>query len=101
MKMKSLMSSLFVLSFISMVLLLLLLQSSTVMSVDCNVNELSSCADPISTGVATPDMECCSKLKEQEQCLCQYKNNPLFESFVNSPNAKKVADACNVTFTSC
>ncbi|KAH7658429.1 Bifunctional inhibitor/lipid-transfer protein/seed storage 2S albumin protein [Dioscorea alata] len=95
------MKPLFVLSFISMVLLLLLflLQSSTVMSVDCNVGELICCADPISTGVAT--QQCCSKLKEQEPCLCQYKNNPFFGGYVNSPNAKKVAQCCGVPFPSC
>ncbi|KAH7658428.1 Bifunctional inhibitor/lipid-transfer protein/seed storage 2S albumin protein [Dioscorea alata] len=100
MKMKPLMSSLFVLSFISMVLLLLL-QSSTVMSVDCNVLELISCTGPISTGETTPDSVCCSKLKEHEPCFCQYKNNPFYSSYVNSPNATKVAETCGVSFPSC
>ncbi|KAM0933093.1 putative bifunctional inhibitor/plant lipid transfer protein/seed storage helical [Dioscorea sansibarensis] len=99
--MKPLMSSLFVVSLMSMILLLLLLllQSSTVMSVDCNVAELSPCAGPISTGVATT--QCCNKLKEQKPCLCQYAKNPAFAGYIKSPNAKKVANSCGLSFPSC
>ncbi|KAH7658427.1 Bifunctional inhibitor/lipid-transfer protein/seed storage 2S albumin protein [Dioscorea alata] len=97
--MKPLMSFLFIVSLISMILLLL--QSSPVISVTCRVAELSPCAGPILAGNSTIPAQCCSKLKEQQPCLCQYKKNPAYSAFVNSPNAKKVAKSCGVSIPSC
>ncbi|XP_057809419.1 non-specific lipid-transfer protein 2-like [Salvia miltiorrhiza] len=70
-------------------------------AVTCTATELISCLGPITTGEA-PSAECCAKLKEQQPCFCQYINNPQYKPYFDSPNAKKLADACKVTIpTNC
>lgn len=68
-------------------------QTRVTMAVTCNTLELSQCASAI-TSSTPPTAECCSKLKEQEACLCEYVKDPNMQNLVNSPNAKKVADTC-------
>lgn len=49
-----------------------------------------------------PSPNCCTKLKEQEPCLCEYAKNPLFKQYVEySPNAKSVMEKFNVPPPSC
>ncbi|KAL6973573.1 hypothetical protein U1Q18_027758, partial [Sarracenia purpurea var. burkii] len=72
----------------------------SVSAVTCNVQELSSCASAISTGGA-PSKLCCTKIKEQNPCLCQYIKNPNLRTFVSSPNAQKVAKTCGVPKPKC
>ncbi|KAL1566629.1 Bifunctional inhibitor/lipid-transfer protein/seed storage 2S albumin superfamily protein [Salvia divinorum] len=70
-------------------------------AVVCNANELAVCAGPFLTG-SKPSVNCCSKLKEHQPCFCQYIKNPAFKQYIESPNAGKVATACNVTIpTNC
>ncbi|KAJ9173041.1 hypothetical protein P3X46_016217 [Hevea brasiliensis] len=69
-------------------------------AVTCNVAQLSSCLPAISSSTA-PSSACCSKLREQKPCLCGYLKNPNLKQYVNSPGAKKVANACGVTLPSC
>ncbi|XP_011097163.1 non-specific lipid-transfer protein 2 [Sesamum indicum] len=66
----------------------------------CNPVELSPCLAAIS-GSQPPSAECCSKLKEQVPCFCDYVKNPVFKPYVDSPNAKKVAATCGVAFPTC
>ncbi|KAL0461993.1 UNVERIFIED_CONTAM: Non-specific lipid-transfer protein 2 [Sesamum latifolium] len=66
----------------------------------CNPVELSPCLGAIS-GSQPPSEECCSKLKEQEPCFCDYIKNPIFKPYIDSPNAKKVAATCGVAFPKC
>ncbi|XP_073119604.1 non-specific lipid-transfer protein 2-like [Henckelia pumila] len=68
-------------------------------AVDCEVWELSPCKAAVE-GSGVPSAECCVKMKEQEPCLCLYFRirNPLAEFYFKSPNGRKVAAACGVTF---
>ncbi|KAK8626969.1 hypothetical protein V6N13_134598 [Hibiscus sabdariffa] len=60
----------------------------------CDLLRLGPCT-PALVSVA-PSTECCSKLKEQQPCLCEHLKNPAFGQFVKNPNSKKVAAICNV-----
>ncbi|KAL8157495.1 non-specific lipid-transfer protein 2-like [Apium graveolens] len=75
---------------------------TTAAAVTCNAVELSPCANAITSATTTPTPICCSKLKEQTPCLCNYMKNPFLQKFINSPNARKVADTCGTPFpTTC
>ncbi|XP_030537130.1 non-specific lipid-transfer protein 2-like [Rhodamnia argentea] len=69
-------------------------------AVTCRPIELSSCVSAI-TSATPPSTLCCSKIKEQRPCLCQYLRNPNLKKFVNSPNARKVASTCGTPFPKC
>ncbi|KAJ9550323.1 hypothetical protein OSB04_014368 [Centaurea solstitialis] len=72
----------------------------TTAAVTCVVTELAPCAAAISSS-SPPSQQCCSKIKEQRPCLCQYLKNPSLRGYVNSPNAKKVATTCGVPIPKC
>uniref|UniRef100_A0A7N0V5B3 Bifunctional inhibitor/plant lipid transfer protein/seed storage helical domain-containing protein n=1 Tax=Kalanchoe fedtschenkoi TaxID=63787 RepID=A0A7N0V5B3_KALFE len=69
-------------------------------SVVCSPLQLVSCL-PSFTSSAPPTPQCCSKLKEQEPCLCSYIKNPAFAKYINNPNAKKVLQVCQVPIPKC
>ncbi|KAI0488919.1 hypothetical protein KFK09_028758 [Dendrobium nobile] len=79
---------------------LLLSYAPTAMPLTCSPSQLSSCAGPILNGTP-PSSTCCSNLKAQQPCFCQYRNNPALSPYINSPNARKVATYCNVSIPSC
>ncbi|XP_061357752.1 non-specific lipid-transfer protein 2-like [Gastrolobium bilobum] len=83
-----------------MVTLLLVAQTELSMAVTCNALQLSACASAI-TSSNPPTSVCCTKLKEQRPCLCQYLKDPNLKKLVNSPNARKVADTCGSPFPTC
>ncbi|KAF7132498.1 hypothetical protein RHSIM_Rhsim09G0104000 [Rhododendron simsii] len=70
------------------------------MAATCNPMELSPCAVAI-ISAKPPTAACCSKLKDQRPCLCQYLKDPKLQKFINSPNANKVATTCGSPFPSC
>nr|WOE53366.1 non-specific lipid-transfer protein type 2 [Citrullus colocynthis] len=70
-------------------------------AVTCSPLELSSCAGAISSPSSEPPSTCCSKLKEQQPCLCGYIRNPSLRPYVQSPGAKAVASKCGVPFPRC
>ncbi|KAI5677463.1 hypothetical protein M9H77_08413 [Catharanthus roseus] len=84
------------------VLLLFLagIEVSKVEAVTCNPIQLSPCAKAI-TSATTPSPICCTKIKEQRPCLCNYMKNPNLQKFINSPNARKVASSCGTPFPRC
>ncbi|XP_030461152.2 non-specific lipid-transfer protein 2-like [Syzygium oleosum] len=69
-------------------------------AVTCAATELSSCLSAI-TSSAAPSALCCSKLREQRPCLCGYIKDPNLQQYVTSPNAKRVARTCGVTYPTC
>nr|GMD27693.1 non-specific lipid-transfer protein 2-like [Ipomoea batatas] len=83
-----------------MVVLVLGLMEATE-AVGCNPLQLTPCANAISSSTTPPTAECCSRLKEQKNCLCGYLKDPKLRRFVASPNAKKVAIACGSPFPNC
>ncbi|GJN15130.1 hypothetical protein PR202_gb02022 [Eleusine coracana subsp. coracana] len=67
----------------------------------CTPMQLTPCA-PAIVGNAPPSPACCSKLKvHPATCFCQYKRDPNMKRYVNSPNGKKVFDACRVALPRC
>ncbi|KAF7819907.1 non-specific lipid-transfer protein 2-like [Senna tora] len=84
--------------FTLMVLLLSEVQVS--MALTCSPVQLSSCVSAI-TSSSPPSKLCCSKIKEQKPCLCQYLKNPNLKKFVDSPNARKVANTCGTPYPRC
>ncbi|WVZ59546.1 hypothetical protein U9M48_009671 [Paspalum notatum var. saurae] len=66
----------------------------------CNAAELVVCAPAIISGAA-PTASCCSNLRAQEGCFCQYAQEPAYSGYINSPNARRALTACGVTVPSC
>ncbi|KAI5330455.1 hypothetical protein PRUPE_5G224300 [Prunus persica] len=83
-----------------LVVVVLLGKADVSMAVTCNPTELSPCAGAI-TSSTPPSTICCTKIKQQKPCLCQYLNNPNLKKFVNTPNARKVARTCGTPFPKC
>ncbi|XP_058186594.1 non-specific lipid-transfer protein 2-like [Rhododendron vialii] len=82
------------------VVLVVLEEARVTEAVTCNPMELSSCQGSF-TSSAPPAAGCCVKLREQQPCFCGYKKNPSLGQYVNSPNARRVASACGVSYPNC
>ncbi|MCL7033179.1 hypothetical protein MKW94_029769 [Papaver nudicaule] len=80
--------------------MMLMSNMSVSMAANCQATELSPCLSAI-TSSAPPTPLCCTKLKQQEPCLCQYVKNPSLGQYVNSPNARKMAQTCHVAIPKC
>ncbi|KAG0480717.1 hypothetical protein HPP92_011275 [Vanilla planifolia] len=78
----------------------LLLRAPVAASPSCDLMELSPCASAILTA-APPTAACCTKLKEQQHCLCQYEKDPRLRGYVNTGNGRKVAGICEVPIPKC
>jgi hypothetical protein len=53
------------------------------------------------TSSSPPSEACCTKLREQQPCLCGYMRNPTLRQYVSSPNARKVSNSCKIPSPSC
>ena len=84
----------------TLLVLLLAKEHAKVDAVTCSPAQLSSCVSAI-TSSTPPTNLCCSKIKEQKPCLCQYLKNPKLQKFINTPNARKVASTCGTPFPKC
>uniref|UniRef100_A0A803LAZ4 Bifunctional inhibitor/plant lipid transfer protein/seed storage helical domain-containing protein n=1 Tax=Chenopodium quinoa TaxID=63459 RepID=A0A803LAZ4_CHEQI len=60
----------------------------------CDISQLMSCAGAFLSQDVAPSGDCCNKFKEQRPCLCGYKKK--YQSYANSPSAKRVISACGV-----
>ncbi|KAJ4748818.1 Nonspecific lipid-transfer protein [Rhynchospora pubera] len=69
-------------------------------AVTCDVSQLSPCMGPILYGSATPPA-CCSSLKMQQPCFCQYARNPTYSGYVYGSNGRRVASDCKVSLPRC
>ncbi|XP_057735381.1 non-specific lipid-transfer protein 2-like [Arachis stenosperma] len=81
-------------------MVLLLAEVQVSMAVTCSPVQLSPCVSAITTS-NPPSSLCCSKIREQKPCLCQYVRNPNLKKFVDSPNARRVASTCGTPFPRC
>ncbi|KAK9091776.1 hypothetical protein Sjap_024953 [Stephania japonica] len=63
------------------------------MAATCDATQLTPCLGAI-TSNSPPSALCCSRLRSQRPCLCSYLRNPFLGRYVNSPNARKVANTC-------
>ncbi|KAL7132440.1 hypothetical protein ABFS83_12G074600 [Erythranthe nasuta] len=69
--------------------------------VSCNPVQLNPCASAIFTS-SQPSAACCTAIRQQIPCLCQYQANPTLQGFINSPAAIKISTSCGVPFpTNC
>ncbi|MQL79839.1 hypothetical protein Taro_012296 [Colocasia esculenta] len=66
----------------------------------CSPLQLIPCAGAMNSAAKPSDL-CCSRLREQQACFCQYARNPRYQKYFNSDNARKVSDACGVPFPKC
>ncbi|GJN09334.1 hypothetical protein PR202_ga27334 [Eleusine coracana subsp. coracana] len=66
----------------------------------CNAKLLKACVPALTTGV-TPTGECCSNVKAQQSCLCQFAKNPAYARYVGSPNTRRTIAACGVAPLHC
>ena len=66
----------------------------------CDVGQLIACG-PAIIGGTTPSESCCSNLKAQEGCFCQYAKDPAYSQYINSPNAQKTLTSCGITLPAC
>ncbi|KAH7856982.1 hypothetical protein Vadar_007609 [Vaccinium darrowii] len=86
--------------FIVLVLVLGCHNAQVSVAVTCNILALAPCLDAINNGT-TPSDSCCSNLKEQQSCLCQFAKDPNYSKYITSPNAIKLAKACGVPVPEC
>ncbi|KAL5726550.1 hypothetical protein ACHQM5_009588 [Ranunculus cassubicifolius] len=70
------------------------------MSATCDAIQLSPCLGAIMSATP-PSSTCCGRLKSQQSCLCKYVRNPNLRRYVNSANARKVANTCRVPYPKC
>ncbi|XP_038680123.1 non-specific lipid-transfer protein 2-like [Tripterygium wilfordii] len=84
----------------AMLVLLLAEQTQVTEAVTCSPVQLSPCVNAI-TSSSQPSQLCCSRIKEQKPCLCGYFRNPNLKKFIETPNARKVADTCGTPFPKC
>ncbi|KAH1086151.1 hypothetical protein AAZX31_07G091900 [Glycine max] len=84
----------------TLVVLLFVAEVQVSKAVTCSPVQLSACVSAI-TSSTPPSNLCCSKIKEQKPCLCQYLKNPNLKKFVDSPNARRVANTCGTPFPRC
>src|ERR1051325_1474782 len=66
----------------------------------CDPNEMQVCFWAY-TMSAMPSLACCNRVRQHRSCYCQYKNNPKFQSYLQSPATKKITSSCGVTIPSC
>ncbi|KAI5017372.1 hypothetical protein ZWY2020_042260 [Hordeum vulgare] len=66
----------------------------------CNAGQLMVCAAAI-IGGAAPSASCCSSLRVQQGCFCQYARNPAYGRYIGSPTAHRAIVACRVAVPSC
>ena len=66
----------------------------------CDASGLAVCA-PAIIGGAAPTAACCSGLRAQQGCFCQFAKNPAFARYINSPTARKVVASCGVALPRC
>ncbi|CAH2067134.1 unnamed protein product [Thlaspi arvense] len=82
-------------------LLLIVAQENRVAAAEhCDAMQLMPCEDAIMKGSNPSDL-CCTRVKQQQHCVCQYLKNPNFKSFIDSPKAKKIARDCDCPYPKC
>lgn len=65
----------------------------------CNPMELSPCIGA-ATSPSPASSECCSRLKMQSHCFCEYLRNPNFSSYINPTVIHRISTSCNVSVPS-
>ncbi|KAF8672476.1 hypothetical protein HU200_049690 [Digitaria exilis] len=66
----------------------------------CDATKLAVCA-PAIIGGSAPTEPCCSALRAQEGCFCQYARDPAYSGYINSPNSRRALAACSIPVPHC
>jgi hypothetical protein len=66
----------------------------------CNAGTLALCAPAILSGSA-PSGACCSNLRAQQGCFCQFARNPAYSGYINSPNSRRALASCGIAIPHC
>jgi hypothetical protein len=66
----------------------------------CNAGTLALCAPAILSGSA-PSGACCSNLRAQQGCICQFARNPAYSGYINSPNSRRALASCGIAIPHC
>ncbi|PAN46593.1 hypothetical protein PAHAL_9G196200 [Panicum hallii] len=66
----------------------------------CDAAGLAVCA-PAIVGGAPPTGACCSSLRAQQGCFCQYARNPAYSRYIKSPAARGALTACGIAIPRC
>jgi hypothetical protein len=83
-----------------LVLVVLVVTAGGASAAPCDASNLAVCAGPILTG-STPSASCCSSLRAQRGCFCQYARNPAYAVYIKSANARKTLTTCGVAIPRC
>ncbi|KAI5670326.1 hypothetical protein M9H77_10690 [Catharanthus roseus] len=70
-------------------------------AVTCDASSLAPCVGPILNPPHKPGKDCCDAVTVQYPCLCTFMKDPQYGTYVNSPGAKEVLQACNLKWPSC
>ncbi|GJN09333.1 hypothetical protein PR202_ga27333 [Eleusine coracana subsp. coracana] len=82
------------------VLLVAMAGQEAALAASCNAGSLAPCVGAI-TGGGKPTASCCSNLRAQKGCFCQFAKNPAYGRYINSPNARKTVAACGLALPRC
>uniref|UniRef100_A0A0D9VNJ2 Bifunctional inhibitor/plant lipid transfer protein/seed storage helical domain-containing protein n=1 Tax=Leersia perrieri TaxID=77586 RepID=A0A0D9VNJ2_9ORYZ len=66
----------------------------------CDAGQLTVCAGAIAIG-SRPTAACCSGLRAQQGCFCQFAKDPRYGRYINSPNARRAVSSCGLPLPSC
>ncbi|CAM0870982.1 unnamed protein product [Alopecurus aequalis] len=66
----------------------------------CDASQLAVCLPAITTG-RKPAPACCTNLKAQQGCLCQYAKDPNYGRYITSPNTRKTLASCGLAVPQC
>jgi hypothetical protein len=62
----------------------------------CNPAKVISVCDKAIRDGTAPSASCCSKFREQQECLCKYLYQPGFSNYFNTPNSRKTIKSCGI-----
>ncbi|KAF8010194.1 hypothetical protein BT93_J0968 [Corymbia citriodora subsp. variegata] len=68
---------------------------------ECDASQLAPCLPAVMPPFLPPTDACCSGLREQQPCLCDYLKDPRYRRYVESPRAKKILEDCQVPYPQC
>ncbi|TVU48641.1 hypothetical protein EJB05_08282, partial [Eragrostis curvula] len=83
-----------------MVVLVVAAGSGAASAASCNAGSLAACVPAITSGTS-PTAGCCSNLKAQQSCFCQFAKNPAYGRYINSPNARRTVASCGLSVPRC
>ncbi|TXG70031.1 hypothetical protein EZV62_004969 [Acer yangbiense] len=65
-------------------------------AVTCNPMELMGpCAIPFATGIL-PTPQCCMRMRDQQNCMCDYLRNPVYKEYLDSDSGIKITALCGL-----